>query len=341
MFVFAAILLAAASVACESSAPAVATAPPPTLAPTDTPVPTPTKVTLDPFATAEVPAADPELLANLKELMALVPQEYGSAVYLNLKSLREDPALGGSITPEALGLDSALPSLVAGLVDELVIAAEFGSRRVISGFRGPFDLEQALLLAGSFGVQVLGGGAEEYGRHKVWTLDVQGVSLAMGSADATTGVAGAHQDPSVPPTSLVKQALDAFDGQTTMLLDSTDATSLIESVPSGFAAVIIADCAGLALLAETEGIFGCTGAAVSASVFGESEVAIHALVGFTEDALAATAVALTSQAIEAQAAPRGIRGVGVRQEGRWVRARVVAELPDFNKAFELFKPRTN
>jgi hypothetical protein len=272
-------------------------------------------------------------------MLSLVPANYGWAVYLDLKALRDDPNLAAAISPDSLGLALALPSLVTSVVDGLVVASDRQTGDIITGFNGAFEIKDLLRIGGGFGLQLGGHGPEDYGTHQIWDVDFLGDSVAIGSANTRTGVAGVGSRPDVDPVALVKQSLNAFDRDTPNILDTGVATRLLESLPSGFASAVISECRDLAVLAKTQGIPVCLSAAVSTDLLDGQTGVFHFLAGFVNEELAAAAVELARDALEAQSPSAGLREVGVRQEGDLIRVRVVADLPQFEETFRLFTPR--
>ena len=322
--------------ACSSDSAEAPVQPSPT--PTATPEPSPTAAGLSAdFATAEIQPPDQQRLAQLTELLDLVPADYGSAVHLDLKAIREDPYLA-AIDPETLGLEMALPSLISQVLDRVVLAVDFESRNVITGFEGAFQIADLLNLAGRFGLRLGDDGPENYRDHQIWTVNFLDVAIAMGSARDSTGVAASGAEPDTDYAILVKQSLDSFDGQSPRLLDDAAATRLLENLPSGFVSVVIADCGKLTLFADLQGLPGCAAAVVSADLVDPETAVFNFLVGFGNADLAEAAVELARDALEAQSPRDGIWEVGVRQEGDLVRARVIADLPQFEETFKLFTP---
>ncbi len=104
----------------------------PTPEPGDSPTSTPNS--FGDFATANITPAGPERLTNLTSLLSLVPQEYESAVYLDLGILRSNVLPTRSVDAQALGLSSALPSLATGLVNSVAIASDSEALRIITPF---------------------------------------------------------------------------------------------------------------------------------------------------------------------------------------------------------------
>ena len=97
---------------------------------------------------------------------------------------------------------------------------------------------------------------------------------------------------------LVKASLDSFDGLAPRLLDGPDTESLLNSLPSGFAATLLARCLDLEELASVIDLPGCAGAAVSADVLGEDLVVFYGLVSFENQELASAALEMALERIE-------------------------------------------
>ena len=324
--------------ACSSDSAESPVQPGPTPTATAEPSPTAPALSAD-FATANIPPPDPQRLAQLKEMLSLVPADYGWAVHLDLKALRDNASLATVVSLDSLGLESALPSLVTSVLDGLSIATNRQTGAVITGFNGAFEVKELLRVAGGFGIQLGDDAPEDYRDHQIWNINFLGDSAAMGSANANTGVASAGSKPAVDTVALVKQSLDAFDRDTPSILDTGAATRLLENLPSGFASAVISECRDLAVLAETPGIPVCLSAAVSADLLDDQTAVFHFLAGFVSEELAANAAELARDTLEAQLSSAGLWEVGVRQEGNLVRARVIADLPQFEETFGLFTPR--
>ena len=218
--------------ACGGEATSTASEAQPTTAPTATPTPTPNLY--EDFATATVPSADPERLARLSKLLSLVPESYTSAVYLDTESLRSNASLAGSISPEVLGIDLALPSIATRLVNAIAVAGDVENRSLVTSFESDSTIVAMLQVVSSFGLQLSEGSPQTYKGHNIWDINALGIVLALAAADETTGLAASGQD----EVGLAKAALDAFDGRSARLLDAPGLANLVGDVPSGFAAVV-------------------------------------------------------------------------------------------------------
>ena len=330
-----AILLLAA---CSSNSTQPTVEPSPT--PTDTPEPgLAASALLVDFDTAVIPPPDPEQLAQLRKILSLVPAGYGSAVRLDLKALREDQNLGGIINPDSLALEMALPSLVASVFDGIVVATDLQTGDIITGFNGTFEIEDLLQLASGFGLQLGDSGPENHRGHQIWKVTFLDDNVAIGSASANTGVAGVGSTPDVDPIDLVKQSLDAYDRETSNILSSPVTSRLLANVPSGFVSAVMSNCSDLSIFSASHPIPGCLGAAVSASLLDDQTAVLDVLVAFISEELAEAALERNREVLEAQAESQGLRGIGVRQEGDLVRARILADLSQFQETFRMFTPR--
>ena len=327
--------------ACSTETAPATNVPPPTAEPTaaPTPTPSPTPVPYGDFAGAEIPPADPERLARLTKVPSLVPDRFGSAVYLDTAFLRSNESLGAIVNPDVLGLDVALPSIATGLVSGLVVAADFQTRSVVTPFQSDFAIADMLRLASGFGLQLGGGGPTTYEGHDVWEINVLGTVLAMAAADGTTGVAASGQ--SITPaeaTSLIEASLDGFDGRSSSILDAPGLSGLLADIPSGFAAAVLSQCETLPLFNGVQGLPGCTGVVVSADILPGDLVVFHALIGFTGQDAALSAMQQAADALENEKQSQGFEDLGLRQEDGKVRVRVIVDVSKFAEVFRLFTP---
>ncbi len=315
--------------------------PAPTTEPTAQPsvTPTPTPIPYQDFASAAVPPADAEQLAQFTKLLSLVPETFSTAVYLDMEFLRSNASLATSINPEALGLDVALPSLATGLVNTIAVAADFETRSLVTSFQGDFTIAEMLRLASSFGLQLSEGGPQPYEGHNIWDINALGTVLAMAAADETTGVAAAGQGATASDArNLAEASLDAFDGRSARLLDAPGLTDLMGNVPSGFAAVVLSQCERLPLFADGQGLPGCTGSVATAGVLPADLVVFHALIGFGDQDQAASAFRRASEYLKTQKQSHGFEDLGVRLEEANLRVRVIVDVAKFTDVFRLFTP---
>jgi hypothetical protein len=118
------------------------------------------------------------------------------------------------------------------------VAVDLETRELVTLFQSNLSISEMLRLASGFGLRLGGDGAPPYGGHDVWEMNLFGAVLAMAAADETTGVAASGADITASDArSLMKAALDAFDGRSARLLDAPGLSRLVENVPLGFAAL--------------------------------------------------------------------------------------------------------
>ena len=234
---FTALFLVACSTESDfATSPSQATAKP-------TAKPIPTTVPYEEFASATISPADPARLAKLTKLMSLIPNSYGSSIYLDMESVRSNDALTALISPEALGMDVAFPSIAISLLNTVAVAVDFKTLDIVTPFQADFAIEDILELAASFGLDLNAGDSTPYESHDVWDIDVLGAILSMASADETMGVATSGQGITTRGArALAERSLDAFDGRSAQMLDASGLLELLGGVPSGFVAGVLSDC---------------------------------------------------------------------------------------------------
>jgi len=301
--------------------------------------PTPTPIPYEDFASEVVPTADPEQLDQLTALLSLVPQSYNPAVYLDMGYLRSNTQLSRSITPQALGLDVALPSLATGLVNTIAVAADLQTHSLVTPFEGDFPIADMLQLAGGFGLEIAEGGPTSYNDHSIWGISVLGTVLAMASADDTTGVAASGLGATAAEARVLAEgSLDAYDGQSARLLDTPGLPNLVGNVPLGFATVVVSDCERLPLFDDGNGLPGCTGAVVTVNPTTGDLLVFQGLISFSNPEQTSAAIQRANKSLDKQKEAYGFEDLAVRQEGNNLRVRVIVEIPKSSDAFGLFLP---
>lgn len=317
----------------ETSAPQTAAEP--------TAVPTPTPIPYEDFAGAMVPPADPERLAQLTNLLSLVPENFSSTIFLDMEFLRSNDTLVSLISPEILGMDTALPSIATGLVDSIAVATDFQALSVITPFQSNYAIGDILRLAGGFGLQLGGDGPTTYEGHDVWRINARGTALAMATANESTGVAASGQGLSAEEVrAVVEGSIDAFDGWSSALLDTAGLADLLGDVPSGFAGVVLSECETLPLFTGMQGLPGCTAVVVTADILSGDLVVFHTLIGFTGQDEAASVMQRAIEALEDQNSSHDFEDLGVRQEDGNLRVRVIVNVSKFTEVFRLFSPNS-
>ncbi len=123
---------------------------------------------------------------------------------------------------------------------------------------------------------------------------------------------------------LVKSSLDSFDGLSPSLLDDPATESLLKSLPSGFAAILLPRCGDLEELASVIELPGGAAGAVSADALGEDTIVFYGLAGFEDESLASAALEMAQENIEAGASS-SLGEVAVGQQGPLVWTRVLVD----------------
>ena len=303
----------------------------PTPTPTATPTPTP-PATPGPLVVREdlsLPVPDPNRLAQVSKLLSSVPANYHSVVALDIHGLKESPVLKRLVDSNALGIPGIIPIDATGLLDRVAVAvAQEGQ---ITLLQGDIDVASMLKLVAGFGLTLEIPDPEDYRGHQVWDIDILGITLALGQADATTVIFSGGASAEGPTAAVnVKATLDTFDGLTPGFLSQPNAQRLLERLPSGFVAAVLAECAGLGQLATVIDIPGCIGAAISAEITGEGEVTFYGLAAFQDEAQASAALEIALERVQDEdALPFDEVAVGQEQELIWtiivVREEQVAE----------------
>ena len=283
-------------------------------APRSTPVPTPTATpTPIPSATATpipdlaikledgvLPAPDPDRVAKLSRLLSLVPANFGTAVFVDVRAMEGSPLLKSTFGLEELGVPGIVPTAVISLLDGAGVVTGPAGDGSLAVLDGSIDVESLLQLASGFGFALGGPEPEQYRDHQIWNIDAFGLTLAVGEADATTVVLSSGLfSGNVSSLDLVKGSLDSFDGLAPRWLDDPINGRLLNRLPSGFVTTLLARCGDLARLTPVIDLPGCAGAAASAESLGADGVVIYGLIAFDDATLASAGLKLAMQQIEA------------------------------------------
>lgn len=325
------VLLAALALAACSQAEPTAT-PAPTAIPTPEPTQGPLVVTRD----ASLPAPDPIQLAQVSDLLASISSNYRSVVTLDVQGLEESPVLRGLVDPDRLGIPGIIPLDASAILDAVAVAATDGGQ--VTVMQGNIDIASMLNLIGGFGIPIDIPDPENYQGHQVWDIDILGITLALGQADLSTAIFSSGSPTGRPAVAKVKESLDAFDGTVPGFLSRPNAQRLLERLPSGFAAALLAECAELGQIAAIIDIPGCAGEAISAEITGAGEVTFYGLAAFEDETQASAALEIALEKVqEEDSLPFDEVAVGQEEELIWtvvtVRSEKVAEALE---AFELF-----
>jgi hypothetical protein len=272
-----------------------------------------------------LPTPDSDRLAKMSHLLSLVPSEYSSAIFMDVQALQGSPALEEALSLETLGLAGSLPGPATGLIDRVVLATGENGEGAFTVLDGAFDVEALLDVASGFGLSTGSPEPEAYRDHQVWSMDVFGLTLAVGEADDSTVVLATGSPlGGAPAVELVKGSLDVFDGLQPGLLDDPDIRGLVDQLPSGFAATVIHQCGDLGELGPVIDLPGCAGAAVSAGLHDDQTVVFYGLAGFEDESLAAAALETALERIEGGVA-LSFGELALDQEGPLVFAKVLVD----------------
>jgi len=308
------VLLTALALAACSQADPTPTA---TSTPTATPTPPATPAQLVVRRDASLPAPDPNRLTQVSRLLSSVPAAYHSVIALDVQGLKESPVLLGLVDSDRLGIPGIIPIDATGLLDRVAVAA--AEEGQITLIQGDIDVASMLKLVGGFGFSLDIPDPEDYRGHLVWDINILGITLAIGQADATTVIFSSGSPAGGPPAAAnVKESMDTFDGLAPGFLDRPNSQRLLERLPSGFATAVLAECGGLGQIATITDIPGCTGAAISAEITGAGEVTFYGLAAFQDEAQAAAALETALNRVQdEEALPFGEVSVGQEQELIW------------------------
>ena len=109
-------------------------------------------------------------------------------------------------------------------------------------------------------------------------------------------------------------------------------------MPSGFAAAVLSGCSTVPLFDDAQELSVCTGVVVTADILPGDLVVFHSLVGFPDQAVAGLAMEQAADALAKENRSQGFDDLGVRQEGRNLRIRLIVGLPKFAEVFQLLTP---
>jgi hypothetical protein len=320
-----ALLLAVALAGCAEATPIPTATPTPTATPAPTPTPVPAATVV--LGDISLPSPDPNRLAKLSHLLSVVPGDYKSAIFMDAQALESSPALQETLSPESLGLAGVLPSAATGLVSRLVLATGEGGQGAFTVLDGSFDVAALLDVASGFGISVGSPEPEAYRDHRVWSMDVFGLTLAVGEADDSTVIfASGSTLGGAPAVELVEGALDVFDELQASLLDEPEIRGLVDQLPSGFAATVIRHCGDLGELGAVIDLPGCSGAAVSVGLQEDQTVVFYGLANFDDESLAEAALEMALKRIE-EGVDLSFGELALDQQGSLILARVLVE-PD-------------
>ena len=316
------LLVVVALAGCSQTAPG--STPVPTATPTPIPTATPAPEPNLPIKLEDglLPVPDPDRLAKLTRLLSLAPAEFETAVFVDIRAIEASPLLESEFNLEELGLPAIVSSTVTNLLDGMGAVEGSGGEESLAVLDGPIDIESLFQLAGGFGFALGVPEPEAYRDHRVWNIDILGLILAVGEADATTVVlSSGSTSGKASYIDLVKGSLDSFDGVAPNWLDDPVNNKLLKRLPSGFVTTLLAGCADLVQLAVVIDLPGCAGAAVTVESLGADGVVLYGLVAFEDEVLASAGLDLALLQIEAEGGLLfGNVTVGLEGEMVWIQA---------------------
>ena len=252
---------------CTEAAPANTSTPLPTPAPTSTPTPAPTATltpTLEPAATtplvSAMPAGTPTAKQKLvRDLMAPVPAEFETAVFMDTRAVLQDPGLRDALEQQGL---LGILGPAAGPVQEqggaLVLA--MGGPGAFGVLKGALDIPRFTEALKAPNTEVE---SEVYGEFEILKVSVKfgifALTLPISVLDDTTAIFAVSLSPTRPGVDVVKAGLDTAQGSAPGFVDDPALARLLRRVHPGFAVVVSRNC-------DLPGDFpGCTGFAMSAA----------------------------------------------------------------------------
>ena len=276
--------------------------------PTPTPTPEPT-ATSTPGAAAAL-AAQPGRQGVVKGLLAPIPADYDTVIFVDLKFILEDPDLREAL--EEQGVFAFLGSAADPIQEQGdVVVLASGGGGVLGVTRGPLNAEEFINALKAPGSEVE---SESYGAFEILKVEVEiflRFSLAISLLDDTTAVFGISFSPATPSVDLVKAALDTVDGSTPGFLSDPAVEQLVDSIPQGFSMVISRKCG------SPDVVEGCTGSAISHIKRGAGVVS-NEVFGFSTPEMAEAALpAIEEEVSNDFKEPLAL--LGITQEGNLIR----------------------
>ena len=260
-------LLVLIAAGCTEAAPAETSTPPPTPMPTSTPTPAPTPTltpTPEPVAiTPPVPAtpsgtptAEQKLV---RDLMASVPAEFETAVFMDIRAVLQDPSLRDALEQQGLlGILGPAAGPVREQGGALVLA--MGGPGAFGVLRGALDISRFTEALKAPNTEVE---SEVYGEFEILKVSIKfgifALTLPISALDDTTAIFAVSLSPQRPGVDVVKAGLDTAQGSAPGFVDDPALARLLRRVQPGFAVVVSRNC-------DLPGDFpGCTGFAMSAA----------------------------------------------------------------------------
>ena len=183
----------------------------------------------------------------LLDLLSAVPEGFRTALYLDVRAVREDPALrriGDLDVPRFL---AALPPGTLSLIDHVVAGVGPNPQEVLIAIQGPIDVEGLLEVAIAYGGSQQSIQRETYKGYSISRVDLSGMVLAGAAVSDSISMLALGAPPGLQvsegPISVgVKAAIDSYDGTAPGMADDPHVSSLLEFLPSGITASVTSTC---------------------------------------------------------------------------------------------------
>jgi hypothetical protein len=280
------------------------------------------------------PSPDPDWTHRLTQSLSPIPNTYSPVIFLDVKAAQANTVVQQAFDLEVLGLLDTLQPGASTSVDSAVIAFSSDGNGLITVIQGALDVQGLLAAAGALGLAAPSQEPEKYRDYEVRSVDVFGISLGLASIDeftlviatgsAASGATGLEQ---------IRTALDSYDGLASALLDDPEIFHLVNELPAGVGAVVLADCGNLTALFAPNALQGCTGAAISAEAAESGSGAINAIVAYEDESQASAAMESINRE-DFHVDDLTIRKVTAVREGSLLRLRLQADLDQVAKAFD-------
>ncbi|MDA2936885.1 hypothetical protein MYX75_01295 [Acidobacteria bacterium AH-259-A15] len=239
------------------------------------------------FGQSQIPSpvadstSQPSMKKEVKALMAVIPADYDVAVFMNLRTILEDPNLKEALTRSGALLDL---DLVVGSfeeqVDTLILAWAFGVGDRLWVLKGSLDTEELINSLKAQGA-VVESESESYGAFGIWKVDTKfstlTLNLTITPLNDSTVIFARRDFPSegLGGVDAVRAALDTVKGSRPGFLSDESLKRLFESAPLGFHMMVYRHC----------DIDDCEGFVVSHTKEGE-DLVFNMILGFSDPVIA-------------------------------------------------------
>ena len=275
-------------------------------------------------------------LSDFSHLLSPVPKGHGPLLYMDMETLRERPGLQKALKLQAMGALAFLPPSASGLLNSVLVAVDQAGQGAIVVLDGPINVASLMQMASSFGISSEPPKPEAYRDHQVWSINVFGFAVAVGTLDESTAVLGSGLSAQTTSAKgMVEDALDAFDGVEPRVMDDSRISQVVDNLPVGVVVAVFGDCGNLSSPTAASGLDGCISAGASAELLGQDKVAINAVAVFQQEEQASAALE-TFNADGIRLGDLVPEKSIARQEGLLVRVRLITNLEQVGRAFDAF-----